>query len=74
MILPAPVITDQRMRPSTGSILILKKSDIILGVMPLLKVFIDTDLSSGHTTSPRKDSVDLILGDEALLLDINRVR
>ena len=74
MILPAPVITDQRMRPSTGSILILKKSDIILGIMSLLKVFINTNLSPGHTASTRKDSIDLILCDEALLLDINRVR
>ena len=74
MILPALVISDQRMRPAAGTILVLKKSDIILAVVPLLKVFIDTELSSGYATAACKNRVDLILRNEALLLDIHRIR
>ena len=73
MILPAPVITDQRMRPAAGTILVLKECDIILAVMSLLKVFIDTELSSGYSTAACQNRIDLILSDETLLFDIHHV-
>ena len=74
MILPALIITDQRMRPAAGTILVLKESDIILAIVSLLKILIDTELSPGYSTAACKNRVDLILRNETLLFDINRVR